>query len=138
MKSLNQFISKHVTNRDVSMFSDDIESNRESLFNKIKDKSVLVIGGDGTIGSSYIRALLPFKPKSLVVVDIATKAVTQNIAIPNPGCGVAGDVRPWGVTVYKGDVYIGLVCSGQTAGGGDMQFFVQKSVYKQYSPFCYD
>ena len=29
----------------------------------IAGKRVLVIGGAGTIGSSYIRALLPFRPK---------------------------------------------------------------------------
>ena len=32
-------------------------------------KSVLVIGGAGSIGSSFIKVLLPFKPASLVVVD---------------------------------------------------------------------
>ena len=63
---------------------------------------------------------------SLIAIDIASKTVTQNVAIPNPGCGTSGDVRPWGLSVYKGDVYVGLVCSGQTAGGGDLQFFVQK------------
>ncbi|MEM6319147.1 MAG: SdrD B-like domain-containing protein [Bacteroidota bacterium] len=63
---------------------------------------------------------------SLVEIDIATKAVTNNIPIPNPGCGVAGDVRPWGLSIYKDDVYVGLVCSGESAGGGDMQFFVSK------------
>ena len=65
---------------------------------------------------------------SLVAIDIASKTVTQNIAIENPakGCDESDDVRPWGLSVYKGAVYIGFVCSGQVAGGGDMQFFVQK------------
>jgi len=63
---------------------------------------------------------------SLIAIDIASKSVTQNIAIPNPGCGAAGDVRPWGLSVYKGDIYVGSVCTGETAGGGDLQFFVQK------------
>ena len=69
MFNLNEFISINVTKRPNSMFSDDINNNREKLIEKIKDKTVLVIGGAGSIGSSYIKAILPFCPKSLVVVD---------------------------------------------------------------------
>ena len=67
---INDFISKQVTNRNRSMFIEDMELNKEKLKASIYNKSVLVIGGAGTIGSSYIKALLPYKPKSLVVVDI--------------------------------------------------------------------
>lgn len=77
MISINQFISKQVTNREKSMFLHDIESNKEQLHESIHNKSVLVIGGAGTIGSSYIKSLLPFKPKSLVVVDINENGLTE-------------------------------------------------------------
>ena len=70
MFNLTYFISKYVTKRSRSMFLDDIEKNRQQLFEKIQDKKVLVIGGAGSIGSSFIKAILPFKPSSLVVVDI--------------------------------------------------------------------
>ena len=63
---------------------------------------------------------------AIVAIDIATKTVTKQIPITNPGCGTPEDVRPWALSVYKGAIYVGLVCSGQSAGGGDMQFFVQK------------
>lgn len=63
---------------------------------------------------------------ALVTIDIASKKVVQNIPIANPGCGTPEDVRPWALSVYKGAIYVGLVCSGEIAGGGDMQFFVQK------------
>lgn len=69
MFNLNEFIGKYVTKRSESMFLKDIEENREELINKIEGKSVLVIGGAGSIGSSFIKALLPFKPASLVIVD---------------------------------------------------------------------
>ena len=59
------------------MFSNDIKENSDFLFNEIENKTVLVIGGAGTIGSSYIKALLPFKPKSLVVVDINENGLTE-------------------------------------------------------------
>ncbi|WP_347174856.1 polysaccharide biosynthesis protein [Polaribacter uvawellassae] len=77
MLNLNQFISKHVTKREHSMFLEDINENSLQLTNNISNKTVLVIGGAGTIGSSYIRALLPFKPKSLVVVDINENGLTE-------------------------------------------------------------
>ncbi|MEG1649929.1 MAG: polysaccharide biosynthesis protein [Rikenellaceae bacterium] len=77
MFDITRFISTYVTGRDKSMFASDIESNHENLTNSIKDKTILVIGGAGTIGSSFIRAILPFNPKSLVVVDINENALTE-------------------------------------------------------------
>lgn len=69
MFNLNEFIGKYVTKRSQSMFLKDIDKNREELTRKIEGKSVLVIGGAGSIGSSFIKAILPFKPATLVVVD---------------------------------------------------------------------
>ncbi|MEG1949488.1 MAG: UDP-N-acetylglucosamine 4,6-dehydratase [Odoribacter sp.] len=77
MLNVNQFISDHITGRAVSMFADDIEANKEKLREEIEGKSVLVIGGAGTIGSSYIRALLSFRPSKLVVVDISENGLTE-------------------------------------------------------------
>lgn len=77
MLNLNQFISTHVTKRPKSMFLTDINLNHEKLTKKIKGKSVLVIGGAGSIGSSFIKAILPFKPSTLVVVDINENALTE-------------------------------------------------------------
>lgn len=77
MFELNSFITQYVTKRPKSMFLEDIENHREKLTEKIKDKTVLVIGGAGSIGSSYIKAVLPFQPKSLVVVDINENALAE-------------------------------------------------------------
>lgn len=77
MFELNSFIAKYVTKRPRSMFLSDIENNREKLTEKIAGKTVLVIGGAGSIGSSFIKAVLPFKPKSLVVVDINENALAE-------------------------------------------------------------
>lgn len=77
MFNLNQFISTHVTGRSRSMFADDIAANHDKIASSIRDKSVLVIGGAGTIGSSFIRAILPFEPRSLVVVDINENGLTE-------------------------------------------------------------
>ena len=67
MLNLKQFISDHVVNRQGSMFSADIEANKDLLCQEIENKSVCVIGGAGSIGSSFIRALLPFRDRKSVV-----------------------------------------------------------------------
>lgn len=77
MFHLTQFIKDHVTGRAASMFAPDIEANRERLTQEIEGKSVLVIGGAGTIGSSFIRAILPFRPGELTVVDINENGLTE-------------------------------------------------------------
>lgn len=77
MFSLDLFISEYVTKRPNSMFLPDIESNKDLLSEKITGKNVLVIGGAGSIGSSFIKAILPFKPGSLVVVDTNENALAE-------------------------------------------------------------
>lgn len=77
MLNVNQFIAAHITGRPESMFAGDIEANKDKLREAIEGKSVLVIGGAGTIGSSYIRAVMPFRPSKLVVVDISENGLTE-------------------------------------------------------------
>lgn len=77
MFDLNDFIAREVTKRPQSMFLSDIENNKEILSQKIKGKRVLVIGGAGSIGSSFIKALLPFEPGSLIVVDTNENALAE-------------------------------------------------------------
>ncbi len=77
MLNIPQFIVSNITFRAESMFAEDIEANQEKLRAEIENKSVLVIGGAGTIGSSFIRAVLKFKPSKLFVVDINENGLTE-------------------------------------------------------------
>ncbi|MCR5467884.1 MAG: polysaccharide biosynthesis protein [Lachnospiraceae bacterium] len=77
MFDLDSFINEYVTKRPRSMFLEDIESYSEELFNAISNKSILVIGGAGSIGSSFIKALLPYHPNELVVVDTNENGLTE-------------------------------------------------------------
>lgn len=77
MFNLNKFILNYVIQRPDSMFIDDLNNSQNMLSEKIKDKNVLVIGGAGSIGSSFIKALLPFKPASLVIVDYNENALAE-------------------------------------------------------------
>jgi len=77
MFNLDKFIADSVTFRPQSMFLKDIEANREALTREIKDKKVCVIGGAGSIGSSFIKAVLRFEPKSVVVVDLYENGLAE-------------------------------------------------------------
>lgn len=77
MINIEQFISTYVTERDSSLFAKDIQNNHAALTNAIKDKTLLVIGGAGSIGSSFIKACLPFRPKTLVVVDVNENGLAE-------------------------------------------------------------
>ncbi|MGX5820044.1 polysaccharide biosynthesis protein [Chitinophaga lutea] len=71
------FVRQHVTGRTRSFFQHDINNNEARLSREIKGKSVLVIGGAGTIGSSYIKALLRFEPAKVVVIDTSENGLTE-------------------------------------------------------------
>ena len=55
----NKIIKKHIN------FDYDLEKFSNSLFDNINDTNILVIGGAGTIGSSYIKQILKFKPSKI-------------------------------------------------------------------------
>ena len=74
---LERFTAKYVTKRNESMFITDILNHKEVLWERINGKRILVIGGAGSIGSSFIHSMLPFKPRELVVVDLNENALTE-------------------------------------------------------------
>lgn len=77
MFNLDKFIADSVTQRTVSMFNADIETNRDKLKREIRGKKICVIGGAGSIGSSFIKSVLRFEPKSIVVVDLNENGLAE-------------------------------------------------------------
>ena len=77
MFNLDKFIADSVTFRPASMFEPDIQANAETLTREIKGKKVCVIGGAGSIGSSFIKAVLRFEPASVVVVDLNENGLAE-------------------------------------------------------------
>ena len=97
MFNLEKFIADSVTFRSKSMFEADIEANSEQLTREIEGKSVCVIGGAGSIGSSFIKAVLRFRPGKLVVVDLNENGLaelTRDIRSTD-GLFVPQDYRPY-------------------------------------------
>lgn len=72
-----EFINTNITHRNESFFAQDIKDNTLVLEERIQGSTILVIGGAGTIGSSFIKAVLQFKPAKLVVVDYSENGLTE-------------------------------------------------------------
>ena len=64
-------IKKHIN------FDNDLNKFDEKLSLNIKGNNILVIGGAGTIGSSYIKQILKYKPSKITVVDINENGLTE-------------------------------------------------------------
>ena len=77
LPNISEFIKNYVTKRENSFFENDLINNKEKLTKEIKGKSILVIGGAGTIGSSYIKAALRYHPSELIVVDTNENGLTE-------------------------------------------------------------
>lgn len=75
--NISHFIKTHITKRENSLFANDIEGHKNQLRSSIRGKSILVIGGAGTIGSSFIKAALKYEPASLCVVDTNENGLTE-------------------------------------------------------------
>lgn len=58
-------------------FKIDLEDYKDILNLHIKSTNCLIIGGAGTIGSSYIKQILKYKPSKITVVDINENGLTE-------------------------------------------------------------
>jgi FlaA1/EpsC-like NDP-sugar epimerase len=75
--NLETFIKEFVTKRNESLLAADFARYHDELSQRINGRKVLVIGGAGTIGSSYIKAILKFNIAKLVVVDTNENGLTE-------------------------------------------------------------
>lgn len=75
--NLDNFISTYITKRAESLLVYDLLKYNAELKKRINGKKIMVIGGAGTIGSSYIKAILKFNIAKLVVVDINENGLTE-------------------------------------------------------------
>ena len=75
--NLDRFVKDYVIERKESLFAEDIRKNAETLDSEIRGRKVLVIGGAGSIGSSFIKAILRYEPAELVVVDLNENGLAE-------------------------------------------------------------
>ncbi len=75
--NIENFIIENITKRKNSLLKEDLQNFNKHIEDEVKNKSLLVIGGAGTIGSSFIKAALKYQPKKLVVVDNNENGLTE-------------------------------------------------------------
>ena len=75
--NIDKLLSTRVRNIKINPFLEDLTSQNNFLYSQINDKKILVIGGAGTIGSSYIKQILKYKPSKITVVDINENGLTE-------------------------------------------------------------
>ncbi len=95
--NLPDFIAQHVTGRSESLFQADLAANHALLQSRMDGRSALVIGGAGTIGASFIKALLQFKPRKLYVIDINENGLTEltRDLRSSPGLNMPADYKTY-------------------------------------------
>ena len=74
---LDDFIRRFVTRRERSLLADDLSRYDAELRQCLAGSRVLVIGGAGSIGSHYIKALLQYDVAALYVADINENGLTE-------------------------------------------------------------
>lgn len=72
----NDVISR-LLGRQESLFQPDLAGNQQQLKERLGGKSMLVIGGAGTIGSWFIKAALQYPLERLFVVDLNENGLAE-------------------------------------------------------------
>jgi len=70
--SSNQF---RAVNIEELLERDIIELNNKNIAEDLRDKTVMITGGAGSIGSEIVRQMLNYAPKCLIIVDQAESAI---------------------------------------------------------------
>lgn len=75
---IEQFLPA-ITGREQSLFTDDLAQHHKQLTEQVKGASVLAVGGAGTIGASFVKALLAYEPRKVVVIDGSENGLAEQI-----------------------------------------------------------
>jgi FlaA1/EpsC-like NDP-sugar epimerase len=72
-------VIERITGRKENLFAADRDQNRSLLEERLEGRSVLVIGGAGSIGSQFIREILRFRIRRLFVADLSENGLAELI-----------------------------------------------------------
>ena len=75
--NIHRFTKSKMVKNNIDVYKNEIKNNSTFLSKCIKNSNVLIIGGAGTIGSSYCKEILSFFPKKIVVVDTNENGLTE-------------------------------------------------------------
>jgi len=75
---IERFVRQYMTRRPESLLAADFARYAQEMHERLDGKRMLVIGGAGTIGSNYVKAVLRrFRPAAMYVVDIDENQLTE-------------------------------------------------------------
>ena len=74
---MHQRLLEKILRREESLFAEDMEANHPPLVERIAGARVLVIGAAGSIGSAFVREVVPFKPAALHLVDLSENNMVE-------------------------------------------------------------
>lgn len=97
---VEDFIARRVTGRSESLFAGDLAAHDDELRAALEGRSLLVVGGAGTIGGAFVREALRYRPARLVVVDSSENGLTE---LTRDLRSTAGQFVPDAYTTYPID-----------------------------------
>ncbi len=88
-----------ILGRSRSLFAGDLAANTTRLEQAIADRRLLVIGAAGSIGAAFVKAVIPFRPAALHLVDINENTLVEVVRdlrssmqpLPDDFCTVTAD-----------------------------------------------
>ena len=77
--NISKLLSTRVRNIKINPFLEDLTAQKNFLHSQINDKKILMIGGAGTIGSSYIKQILKYNS----ILSQYSWAIFPNFTVDN-------------------------------------------------------
>ena len=72
-------LSSLITGRQASYFSQDLLDSRKGVHDSVFATKILIFGASGFIATETIKALIKFKPRAIIIVDINENSLTELI-----------------------------------------------------------
>lgn len=73
-KNINRFVPVNLDESDL-LQRDVVEPVRSLIENEVFNRTILVTGGGGSIGSELVRQLIAYKPKKIIILDASELAI---------------------------------------------------------------
>ena len=77
------------TRRKESMFLDDIRENYKVLKNRLVNSRIAILGAAGSIGSSVVKNILAFNPRSVTLIDINENNLVEVVRDLRSSCNIS-------------------------------------------------
>ncbi len=90
----------------------DLPSHDVAAFSAV---GTVALGDIEIDGSGATLWIVNLHDRTLLAVDTRRRSIRDAWEIPDPGCRVPDDRRPWGLAVEGGEVFVGIVCSAQAS-----------------------